>query len=159
MFVDLVDCLEWEQSRCSVFIHERSSYDIRSSTNRATMTLGFRCFAQRQRRRQKRGEGERARARARNGMLLFSPLKSNSSAVLVLLSLCSRHSGNELLSLQARERRALFLICFISFHFISFCVCVKHRISKLERFWKRQCALHFCVLQPRLWPSRLVITQ
>ncbi|KAH9563340.1 hypothetical protein CY35_05G121000 [Sphagnum magellanicum] len=67
------------------------------------MTLGFRCFAQRQRRRQKRGEGERARAR--NGMLLFSP------------------------------------------------------ISKLERFWKRQCALHFCVLQPRLWPSRLVITQ
>lgn len=61
----LVDCLKWEQSRCSVFIHERSSYDIRSSTNRATMTLGFRCFAQRQRRRQKRGEGERARARAR----------------------------------------------------------------------------------------------
>jgi hypothetical protein len=112
----LVDCLKWEQSRCSVFIHERSSYDIRSSTNRATMTLGFRCFAQRQRRRQKRGEGERARAR--NGMLLFSPLKSNSSAVLVLLSLCSRHSGNELLSLQARERSALFLICFISFHLI-----------------------------------------
>ncbi|CAM6026915.1 unnamed protein product [Sphagnum balticum] len=65
-------------------------------------------------------------------MLLFSPSKSTSYPVLVLL---------------------LFALVILEMN------CFLCRISKLERFWKRQCALHFCVLQPRLWPPRLVITQ
>jgi hypothetical protein len=62
--VDLVDCwivVDWS--------NENKADALFSSTNRAAMTLGLCCFAQRQRRRERMGEEERARKKRDSALL------------------------------------------------------------------------------------------
>lgn len=110
-----VDCWNENNPDALFFIHEQSTaMTLGHPRTEATMTLGFgfRCFCSAPATETEKGRGRVcARRKKRDAALLTVEIYLICS--LGPASLCSRHSGNELLSLQARERRALLLICFI----------------------------------------------